>query len=103
MAEKKIVLFCVGGMSTGILVNKMKAEAEKLGKDYEITACPLAEQDVHGPEADVILVGPQVKYAVSKLKEKFPDTPIASIDTKTYGMMKGDEVLRTAIKLMDGE
>ncbi|MCR5229112.1 MAG: PTS sugar transporter subunit IIB [Solobacterium sp.] len=103
MADKHIVLFCVGGMSTGILINKMKAEAQKLGKDYEITACAIAEQDTKGPLADVILVGPQVKYAVGKLKEQFPDKPVVAIDTRTYGMMKGDEVLRTAMKLMGEE
>lgn len=33
MADKKIVLFCAAGMSTSLLVNKMKQAAAKIGKD----------------------------------------------------------------------
>ncbi len=100
---KRIVLFCAGGMSTGILVNNMRKAAEAAGKDYSIDAYGLSEVDTYGPEADVILVGPQVRYAVETIKEKFPDTPIESIDVRTYGMMKGDVVLKTAMGLMGEE
>lgn len=33
---KKIVLFCAGGMSTSLLVNKMREAAAKQGKEYDI-------------------------------------------------------------------
>ena len=35
---KKIVLFCAGGMSTSLLVNKMREAAAKQGKEYDINA-----------------------------------------------------------------
>ena len=38
---KKILLCCAAGMSTSLLVNKMKAEAEKRGIEVEIWAEPL--------------------------------------------------------------
>ena len=41
MADKKIVLFCAAGMSTSLLVNKMKQAAAKAGKDYDIAAYSL--------------------------------------------------------------
>ena len=44
---KKITLFCSAGMSTSLLVNKMKAEAEKRGVDYEIAAFSLNEAPKH--------------------------------------------------------
>ena len=100
---KKIVLFCAGGMSTGILVNNMKKAAAAAGKEYDINAYGLAEVDNYGPDADVILVGPQVRYALDNLKAKFPNKPIETIDVRTYGMMKGDVVLNTAMKLMGDE
>lgn len=100
---KRIVLFCAGGMSTGILVNNMRKAAEAAGKEYSIDAYGLSEADDRGPEADVILVGPQVRYALDGLKEKFPNKPIEVIDVRTYGMMKGDVVLQTAMKLMGDE
>ena len=34
--SQKITLFCSAGMSTSLLVNKMKEAASAAGKDYEI-------------------------------------------------------------------
>lgn len=100
---KRIVLFCAGGMSTGLLVNNMRKAAANLDEEYSIDAYGLSEVDNYGPEADVILVGPQVRYAVDNIKAKFPNKPIESIDVRTYGMMKGDVVLATARKLLGEE
>lgn len=97
---KKIVLLCAGGMSTGILINKMKEYAATIGKEYDINAYSLAQQDVYGPSADVILVGPQVRYAIGELQEKFTNKPIESIDMRTYGTMDGKAVLNFAMKLL---
>ena len=38
---KKITLFCSAGMSTSLLVNKMREAAKKNGKDYDINAYSL--------------------------------------------------------------
>ena len=63
MADKRIVLFCAGGMSTSLLVTKMREAATLAGKDYSIDAYGLTEVDTYGPDADCILLGPQVRYA----------------------------------------
>ncbi len=97
---KKITLFCSAGMSTSLLVNKMKEEAQKKGADYEIAAYSLNEVDVYGPQADVILVGPQVRFALNKLKTQFPNTPIDAIDMRSYGLMDGKAAIALAEKLM---
>jgi len=97
---KNITLFCAGGMSTGLLVKKMRDEAARLGKEYNINAYGLAESDSYGPQADVILLGPQVRYALPKIKESYPNKPVETIDMRTYGMMDGKTVLATAMKLM---
>jgi len=100
---KNVVLFCAGGMSTGLIVKKMKDEAARLGKDYQIAAYGLAEADAYAPTADVILVGPQVRYAVDKLKAEYPDKPIQFIEMKVYGMMDGAKILHIAMKAMGEE
>jgi len=97
---KKITLFCSAGMSTSLLVNKMKEEAQKKGADYEIAAYSLNEVDVYGPQADVILVGPQVRFALNKLRTQFPNTPIDAIDMRSYGLMDGKAAIALAEKLM---
>lgn len=94
--SKKITLFCAAGMSTSLLVNKMKAEAEKKGADYEIAAYSLNDAPKHAPEADVILIGPQVRFALEKLKKEYPDKPIEAIDMRSYGLMDGKAVLALA-------
>ncbi|MBE6128902.1 MAG: PTS sugar transporter subunit IIB [Erysipelotrichaceae bacterium] len=98
--SKKITLFCSAGMSTSLLVNKMKEEAQKKGADYEIAAYSLNEVDLYGPQADVILVGPQVRFALEKLKKQFPDKPIDAIDMRSYGLMDGKAAIALAEKLM---
>ena len=100
---KKITLFCAAGMSTSLLVSKMREEAAKNGWDYDINAYSLTETAAKGPESDVILLGPQVRFAVSKVKADFPDKPIASIEMRDYGMMNGKAVLATARKMLGEE
>lgn len=97
---KKITLFCSAGMSTSLLVNKMKAEAEKRGVDYEIAAYSLNEALQHAPEADVILIGPQVRYALASLQRDYPGKPISAIEMRAYGLMDGKAVLDLAESLM---
>lgn len=97
---KKITLFCSAGMSTSLLVNKMKQEAQKRGEDYDINAYSLNEASKYGPEADVILIGPQVRFALDKLKKEFPGKPIDAIDMRAYGLMDGKAVLDKAESMM---
>jgi PTS system cellobiose-specific IIB component len=101
MADKRIVLFCAGGMSTSLLVNKMRDAAAAAGKNYSIDAYGLAAVDEKGPEADCILLGPQVRYALKQLQAKFPGKPIDGIDMRVYGMMDGKGAIAIARKLLN--
>ena len=96
---KKITLFCSAGMSTSLLVNKMREEAQKKGEDYEINAYSLNELD-KGADADAILLGPQVRFALDKVKSTYPEKPIDFIDMRVYGMMDGKGALEIAEKIM---
>ena len=99
---KRIVLLCNGGLSTGILVKKMKAAAEAQDFACEISAAPVSDAEAVGAEADLILLGPQVRYRYGEIVEKYGDKgiPIQVIDQTDYGMMNGEKVLKSAIKLM---
>ena len=99
---KNIVLFCAAGMSTSLLVSKMQEAAKEKGYECKIAAYSLNEMDKYGPEADCILLGPQVRYQADKIKAAFPDKPVEVINMQLYGLMKGKEVLEAAIKLMEG-
>lgn len=97
---KNIVLFCAAGMSTSLLVTKMEAAAREQGFECKIAAHSLNELETYGHDADVVLLGPQVRYQQDKVRAALPDKPIAVIDMRLYGMMKGKEVLEEAKKLM---
>lgn len=97
----KITLFCNAGMSTSLLVKRMQDEAAKQGKDYDINAYGLSFVPEEASKADVILVGPQVRHAVSMIKDKAGEkTPVVPIDMRMYGMIDAKGVLREAEKIL---
>ena len=98
----RIVLCCAAGMSTSMLVNKMKAEAQQRALGLEIYAVPVAEFARELPNADVILLGPQVKYEAARLTELAAPhgKAVAVIDMADYGMMRGAAVLDNALALL---
>lgn len=96
----KILLVCAAGMSTSLLVNRMNESAQKKGITVEIEAHPVGEVMRYGEEADVILLGPQVRYELKKVKQSFSNKPVEVINMQDYGMMRGDKVLETAINLL---
>ncbi|CDL39932.1 PTS system, chitobiose-specific IIB component [Citrobacter freundii] len=59
MEKKHIYLFCSAGMSTSLLVSKMRAQAEKYEVPVIIEAFPETLAGEKGPAADVVLLGPQ--------------------------------------------
>ena len=101
---KRVYLFCSAGMSTSMLASKMQEVATDHGLPIEVEAFPDGKiaQIVEEKHPDVILLGPQVKYRYQEVVDKFGSTgiPIAVIDQTAYGMMDGEKVLKTAIKMM---
>lgn len=97
--SKVITLFCSAGMSTSMFAKKMQEAADERGLNYEIEAYGLAEVDEKGPDADIILIGPQARYIVSEVAEKFPNTPVKDIPMQMYGLMQGEKGLDFAMKL----
>ena len=103
--KKTIMLVCAAGMSTSLLVNKMKKSAEDKGFDADIFAVSAGEADEYlaNKNVDVLLLGPQVRFMKSQFEAKV--TPLGIklgvINMSDYGMMNGEKVLEDTIKLMD--
>lgn len=98
---KKIYLFCAAGMSTSLLVNKMKEAAKEENFECEIEAFPVSDASRKGKDADCILIGPQVRFELKKISAMFPDKPVSAIDMMAYGCMDGKSVLKQAKKAME--
>ncbi|MGH4123733.1 MAG: PTS sugar transporter subunit IIB [Clostridium sp.] len=100
---KKIALFCSAGMSTSLLVTKMQKSAEAKGIEVSIDAYPEATMEKQLDNIDAVLIGPQIKYLLKKLKKICDEkgVPIGVINTMDYGMMDGEKVLNQALKMME--
>ena len=94
-----ILLVCAAGMSTSLLVNRMNEAAAAKGIGINIEAHPVGSIDQFGDAADVILLGPQVRYELKNVKKMFLDKPVEIINMQDYGTMNGAKVLDTALKL----
>ena len=93
------LLVCAAGMSTSLLVNRMKEAAETKEIEFQIEAHPVGQIEKYGEAADVILLGPQVRYELKNVKKIFLDKPVEIINMQDYGTMNGAKVLDTALKL----
>lgn len=97
-----IKLFCASGMSTSVLVNKMKDAAKAKGVEAEIAAFPESQMDKHLDSMDVALLGPQVGYRLANAKSLCDPKgiPVEVIPMLDYGMMNGAKVLDLALSLI---
>lgn len=98
---KNIVLFCAAGMSTSLLVTKMKAAANEQGFECTIAAYSFAEAAEKGKDADVILLGPQVRYNLSEIQKMYPEKISYVIDMMQYGKMDGAAVIKEVRKKIE--
>ncbi|MHC1681850.1 MAG: PTS sugar transporter subunit IIB [Clostridiaceae bacterium] len=93
---KKITLMCSGGMSTSLLVKKMRDAAKKLGEEVEIRAVSEGNLEIYDKDTDILLLGPQIRFLLPELKERYSNTDmfVGVIDSIDFGMMDGEKVLK---------
>ncbi len=94
---RKILLVCSAGMSTSIVVKKMQSAAEKNNISAEIWSVAEAMAPENIVKADVIMLGPQVKFLLEKMKKYAGPKPVEIINMKDYGMMNGEGILNQAL------
>ena len=82
---KKILLVCNAGMSTSMLVAKMKKAAQADGVEVSIEAKSLADAK---------------KEIQENVKKLAGSVPVEAIDMRDYGMMNGEKVLKHAMEVM---
>lgn len=98
----RITLICAGGMSTSMLVAKMKDAAKAKGVEAEIIAVAESKfKKEYSDKTDVLLLGPQVGYMIDDFKSEFEPKgmKVDVIDSIDYGMMKGEKVLNKALNM----
>ena len=95
---KNILLVCAAGMSTSLLVNKMKAAAKDRGLEIEINALPVSECAAVIDKVDIVLLGPQVRFQKPQVDALVNGRiPVEVIDMRLYGTMNGKAILEQVI------
>ncbi|PQJ88471.1 PTS sugar transporter subunit IIB [Aliivibrio sifiae] len=99
---KKILLLCAAGMSTSMVVKKMRESAEKKGIKVHIEAHGVETIQDYLAEYDLFLLGPQIRFKKDELQKLADDVnkKVEVIDMMDYGMMKGEKILDDALVLL---
>lgn len=97
----KVVLVCYAGMSTSIMVNKMKQYGSGKGIEMDVKAIPLSELKDNLSDVDAVALGPQVGFAEADVDKLLNgQIPHMVIDTKEYGRMRGDLVVEEILTMI---
>ncbi len=95
----KMVLVCYSGSSASILRDRMLAWARANMVEAEIIISSLAGLEYDKEDADIVLVGPQVRCALASVRERVPEKiPVMAVETKDYGMARGDRIMKDALE-----
>lgn len=98
---KKIVLFCGAGMSSSLLVLKIRDAALTIGYECRVEAYSSTNAQ-YAKDADIVLIGPQIRFHQKDLQKEL-NCPVAVIDDDAYGSMNGARILAQARKLLKDE
>lgn len=98
-----ITLVCAAGMSTSMLVQKMKEAAVKQGVDIDIRAMAESAFKKYEGQTDILLLGPQISYLEDQFRTSYEPKGIrvGTINMMDYGMMNGEKVLAEALAQLD--
>ena len=97
-----ILLVCSAGMSTSMLVKKMEVSAQEQGIEAKIWAVGVAASAKEILNADIVLLGPQVRFMEAQMKKNVKDEkPVMVIEMISYGRLDGKAVLGKAIEALE--
>jgi len=93
-----ITLLCNLGMSTSMLVDKIKAAAEGKGLEVDVDAAPFDKAGDRLEKTDILLLGPQVRYHLPRFQKDYGGkiAVIDTIDFTDYALINGEKILNNA-------
>ena len=95
---KTIILACVGGLTTSMLVERINEVIYRDKLDYSFYSVGITGVD-NLKNVDVLLLSPQLAYLEKKAKANF-DIPVEVISDEDFENMRGEEVLKQGIELL---
>ena len=98
---KKIVLFCGAGMSSSLLVLKIRDAAVAANYECKVEAYSSTNPQ-YAKDADVVLIGPQIRFHLKDLQKDL-SCPVVVIEDDAYGSMNGVKILAQVRKILKDE
>ncbi len=96
----KIILACALGMSTAVLVKRVREAAVEAGYEIECEAYSVNVVGRVAGDADCVLLGPQADFLLKKIQAELPDVPVSVTNMRDYGTMNGANVFAQALSVI---
>lgn len=96
----KMLVCCNAGMSSSILMKKIKEYALSQNEEIQIEACSMASIKDEVDKWDICLVGPQVGYAKNTI-EKQLNIPVLAVNPRAYALADGKGAYEEAKKILE--
>lgn len=104
----KILFICCAGMSSSLLVEKLKDYLNEFKRknpfSIEIEAIPLDRVNFSKMDCDLILLAPQIGYKLREFKIRVSNKlniPIEIIPGRDYGLFNVENIVNLCIKSMN--
>jgi len=76
-----------------MMMKRMQEAARAKQVDVKIWAVSEAMAKENIPKADIVLLGPQIRYLLNKMQEMAEGKPVMVMDMTSYGNLNGAKVL----------
>lgn len=95
----KILLVCAGGLSSSIVMKKIRKYGEEIGEDIQIDAVGVAAvEDESKKGYDCVLTAPQVRNRFNDIKSKC-SIPVESMSPQDYAIGNAKNIVALAKKI----
>ena len=95
----KILLVCAGGLSSSIVMKKVRRYGEEIGEEVVIDAVGVAEVSDVWNNYDCILTAPQVRNRFNQIKET-ASIPVAAMAPQDYAIGNAANIVKLAKSLI---
>ena len=95
----KILLVCAGGLSSSIVMKKVRRYGEEIGEDIVIDAVGAVEVEDVWSKSDCILTAPQVRNKFNEIKET-AGIPVAAMPPQDYAIANAANIVKLAKSLL---
>lgn len=104
----KVLLICAGGMSSSLLLSKLRKASNAAGVDLEVWSyhsSGLLPWDYEKNPIDIVLIAPQIRMlrrSVARAVEPF-GVIVEIIDPMAYGMADGQKIVQQILEAVAPE